>query len=97
MSNPSPQKLIVSPAGLGWNHLLWSVVRTLSEMNRHLFASHSEKFMQQEESVEVAGGKILMSLRLSLGLRSIQTWNHFLSSGLLFPGIIDGSDCEGRV
>lgn len=53
--------------------------------------------MQQEESVEVAGGKILMSLRLSLELRIIQTWNRFLSSGLLFQGIIDGSDCEGRV
>lgn len=35
--------------------------------------------MQQEESIDVAGGKIPTSLRLSPGLRIIQTWAHFLS------------------
>lgn len=52
--------------------------------------------MQQEESIDVAGGKIPTSLRLSPGLRIIQ-----MSLGLIFclwfQGIMDGSDCEGCV
>jgi hypothetical protein len=51
----------------------------------------------QQERVEVADGEIPMSLKLSLGLRNIQTWNHSLSSGLLFQQIIDGSEREGSV
>lgn len=72
------------------------MVSTLSGLNRHLFPSPWEKFMQQER-VEVADGEIPMSLKLSLGLRNIQTWNHSLSSGLLFQQIIDGSEREGSV